>query len=213
MDYQALPPAQAPVPAPSHSFGERVIGALRLERPIFDELRRDPSAMVQAAIVVAIAAFASGFGNSYTSRNQTFTVDSRTYEVGRSLGAALFSGVFSIVVGLIGWVLISLVYRFVATRMLGSSETNIQWQEVARPMGFASAPTAVGLLAPIPFLGGLLVLAGAIWGFATSTVALSETFRVSKWRAFGVLVVSALLIVLVLSVLVCVCVLVAVMVF
>ena len=41
-------------------------------------------------------------------------------------------------------------------------------------------------------LGGLLSFIGGIWAFAATIVALSETFRVSKWRAFGIIVVSVI---------------------
>lgn len=205
MDYQL--PVPTPAPMPAHSFGERVIGALKLERPIFDEVRRDPRAMTQAAIIIAISGFASGLGTYFGDRNQSITIDDRSYEVGGSIFVGIVAGGLNILVGLIGWVLLSLIYRFVALRMLGSSETSITWQEVARPIGFASAPSMLSLALVIPLLGGLASFAGGIWAFAAQIVALSETFSVSKWRAFGIIVVTALLFVAVIGVLGCICVL------
>ena len=52
--FQAPVPYQQP-PVQTHSFGERVMGALKLERPIFDEVRRDTGAMTQAALGVLAA--------------------------------------------------------------------------------------------------------------------------------------------------------------
>ena len=205
MDYQLPPPVPAPIPA--HSFGERIIGALELERPIFDEVRRDPSAMPQAAIIVAVSGFASGLGTYLGDQNQSVTIDDRTYEVGGSVFIGIVAGGLNIVVGLIGWVVLALIYRFVALRMLGSSETNITWQEVARPIGFGSAPSLFSLALVIPLLGGLASFVGGIWAFAAQIVALSETFSVSKWRAFGIIVLTALLFVAVIAVLGCICVL------
>ena len=205
MDYQ--PPAPYQPPVTSHSFGERIIGALKLERPIFDEVRRDPSAMSQAALITVVAGFASGIGAFFGDANQTFTIDDRTYTVGDSIFTGIIAGALNVILALVAWVVISLIYRFVAIRLLGSSEIGIQWQEVARPIGFASAPSMLGLLSPIPILGGLISLAAGIWVFATQIVALSETFRVSKWRAFGIIVVSAIAITVVVLVLGCICVL------
>lgn len=208
MDYQhQMPAPYQPPPAPAHSFGERVIGALKLERPIFDEVRRDTSAMTQAAIIIAVAGFAGGIGAFFSDQNQSFTIDDRTYNVGGSVLTGIFAGVANVAISLIAWVFISLIYRFVAVRMLGSSETAIQWQEVARPVGFASAPSMLSLLSPIPILGALISFVAGIWAFAAQIVALSETFRVSKWRAFGIIVVSVILISLVIGILGCICVL------
>lgn len=208
MDSQYQPPVpyQQP-PLETHSFTERILGALKLERPIFDEVRRDTSAMTQAAILIAVTGFASGLGAYYGDRSQEFTVNDRTYHVGSSILAAIVGGAINIVIALVVWVLISLIYRFVAIRMLGSSETSIQWQEVARPVGFAAAPSLLSLFTPIPILGGLLSLIGGIWAFAAQIVALSETFHVSKWRAFGIIVISAIAIGLVIGILGCICVL------
>ncbi len=208
MDYQnQMPAPYQPPPMQSHSFGERVIGAFKLERPIFDEVRRDTSAMTQAAILIVVTGFASGLGAYYGDRSQSFTIDDRTYQIGRSVGAAIVGGLVNIALALIAWVVISLVYRFVALRMLGSPETDLQWQEVARPVGFAAAPSLLSLFTPIPILGPLLSFIAGIWAFAASIVALSETFRVSKWRAFGIIVVSALAFGLVIGILGCICVL------
>lgn len=207
-------PYQLPSPSPyeplssgpSHSFIERVLGAFRLERPIFDEVRRDPSAMMQAAGLIALTGFASGLGNYYGESTQSFTVDDRTYEVGHSFLGAIASGLITIILALIAWVIISLIYRFVATRMLGAVAIGMQWQEVARPIGFASAPSLLALLTPIPLLGGIAALIGTIWAFAAQIVALSETFHFSKWRAFATILVSAILAGLVLSLIGCICV-------
>jgi hypothetical protein len=202
MEYQPLPPT----PAPAHSFSERVIGAFKLERPIFDEVRRDTSAMTQAAILIGLTGFASGIGAFFSDQEQTFTVDDRTYHIGGSILTGVLAGIANIVVSLIFWVLVSLLYRFVATRLLNSPETEIQWQEVARPIGFATAPSLLSLLTPIPLLGPLLSFAGGIWAFAAQIVALSETFRVSKLRAFAIILVAGLGAVLVFGLLACICV-------
>lgn len=207
MDYQ--PPMNYESPVSTHSFMERVVGACKLVRPIFDEVRRDPGAMGQAAIIVAATGFASGIGAFVGDSNQSFTIDDRTYTLGGSIFVGVLASAINIAVALIAWVIISLIYRFVALRMLGAPESGIQWQEVARPIGFASVPSVLSIFGLIPLLGPLLSLIGGIWAFAAQIVALSETFRVSKWRAFGIIVVAALLIIAVMIAVGCICVLIA----
>ena len=42
------------------SFGERVVGAMRLDANTFEEIERDPTAMGQAAGVIALSAVSIG---------------------------------------------------------------------------------------------------------------------------------------------------------
>jgi len=163
--------------------------------------------MTQAAIVIALTGFASGVGAFFGDTSQSFTIDDRTYTLGGSFFTGVIAGAVNIAIAMVAWVFLSLFYRFVALRLLDAPETGMQWQEVARPIGFASAPSALALFTVIPVLGPLLSLIGGIWAFAAQIVALSETFRVSKWRAFAIILVSALIITAVLTILGCICVL------
>ena len=45
------------------SFTERMIGAAKLERAIYEEVENDPSAMGQAIGVVVLSAVATGIGS------------------------------------------------------------------------------------------------------------------------------------------------------
>lgn len=209
MDFQTPAPYQPPAPAPSHSFAERVVGALKLQRPIFDEVRRDPGAMLQAAGIVIATGLLSGIGQFATIRGQSVDTGDRTYEVANSFLVPLLGGLGIAVAGLIFWIFGSLLFRFVALKMLGSPEAGMQWQEVARPLGFASAPSLLLILSPIPVVGFLVGSVVGLWSFAAQIVAMSEVFRVSKWRAFAIMLVASIGLALVLSLLLCVCILIA----
>lgn len=209
MDFQSPAPSQPqlPAPAPSHSFSERIIGSLKLSRPIFDEVRRDPSAMMQAAGIVAATGLLSGISQFAEYRGRTFDLDNRTYQVTDSFLGPLASGIGIALVSLVFWVLGSVLFRFVAVKMLNAPVPDIQWQEVARPLGFASAPTLLLILTPIPVVGFLVGSVVGIWSFASQLVAMSEVFRVSKLRAFAIVLVAWIGFALVLSLLLCVLVL------
>ena len=209
MDYLPQSPTPAPAP-PTHSFVDRIVGAVKLSRPIFDEVRRDPTAMMQAAGIVVVTGLLSGISQFADVRGQTIEIDDRTYEVTNSVLGPLASGIAIAILALLSWVIASLVFRIVGTKMLGSPETDIQWQEVARPLGFASAPSLLIILTPIPILGFIVGSIVGLWAFAAQIVAMSETFRVSKLRSFAIILVSWIGLAIVLSLILCICILGAV---
>jgi hypothetical protein len=214
MDYQTptpYDPYQQPGPTgPTHSLGERIIGALKLDRGIFDEVRRDPSAMIQAAGIIVATGLLSGIGQFAAVRGQTLDDGDTQFDMPDSFLVPLLGGLGIAVAGLIFWILGAVLFRFVAVRFMGSPETNIQWQEVARPLGFASAPSLLLILTPIPVIGVLISSVVGLWGFAAQIVALSETFGVSKLRSFAIILVTALVLSLVLVIPICICVFIAV---
>jgi hypothetical protein len=213
MDYVPQDPRPMPVPV-RHSFVDRIVGAVKLSRPIFDEVRRDTGAMSQAGLLVLVTGLLSGISQYAEVRGDEIDFgDGNTYTVSDSFFGPLFGGIGFAILALIFWVLTAILFRFVAVKMLSSPETNIQWQEVARPLGFASAPSLLLLLAPIPVIGFLVVSFLWIWTTAAQIVAMSETFRVSKWRAFAIIVVAALLLSVVIGLLVCTCILGALAIF
>ncbi len=208
MDYLPTTPTPTPV-QPSHSFVERIIGAVKLSRPIFDEVRRDPSAMMQATGIVVVTGLLSGISQFADVRGQSFEFNDRTYEVTDSFLGPLASGIVVAILALISLVVASLLFRFVGTKLLKSPETTLQWQEVARPLGFASAPSLLIILTPIPILGVVIGSIVGLWAFAAQIVAMSETFRVSKLRSFALILISWIGFSIILAMLLCVCILIA----
>lgn len=200
-----LPPAPSPYEHPTHSFTDRIVGSLKLSRPIFDEVRRDTNAMIQAAAIVVATSFLSGVGQFADVRGRSFEVDGRTYEVTDSVFGPLIAGIAVVILGLVFWIIGALAFRFVAIKFLGSSETDIQWQEVARPLGFASAPSLLLILTPIPLLGFLVGSIVGIWSFAAQIVAMSEVFRFTKLRSFALILISWIALSFLLAILFCLC--------
>ncbi|MEZ4506670.1 MAG: YIP1 family protein [Thermomicrobiales bacterium] len=202
-----LPPAPAPASAqPSHSFFDRVVGSVKLSRPIFDEVRRDPSAMTQAAIVVVLTGLLSGISQFAELRGQTIEFgDGDSYTVTNSFFGPLLSGIGVAIVALIFWVIAAVIFRLVAVKMLSAPETEIQWQEVARPLGFASAPGFLLILTPIPVLGFIIGSIVGLWSFAAQIVAMSETFRISKLRAFATILIASIGLGIFLALISCIC--------
>jgi hypothetical protein len=208
MSYVPPKPATAPVQA-SHSFVDRIVGAIKLSRPIYDEVRRDPSAMMQAAGIVGVTGLLAGISQGAAARGETFEVDGRIYEMPDSALFPLAGGITIALLSLVVWVLLSVLFRFVGTRLLKSPASDLQWQEVARPLGFASAPSLLLILTPIPVIGFIVANFLWIWSLATQLVSMSETFRVSKLRAFAIFLVSSLGLAFILAPIVCIVIVVA----
>lgn len=135
------------------SFQDRVIGALRLQAATFEEVEHDASATAQAAIVVLAATVARSLGWYY-------------------LGVmALLS---SIVGALLGWVIAALVVWIVGTRLFPGKNTEGDFGQVLRTLGFAQAPGVFAILGLIPRLGWLIGFAVGVWVLIGSVLAVKQ---------------------------------------
>lgn len=165
----------------SSSFIERVLGVMRLESGIYEEIEHDQDATWQAAVVVAAAAIFSGIGSS-------------NGRAGLVVGGA--------VVGLLFWALYAGFAYAVGAYILQAPETSATFGEVLRALGFAYAPTALGVFALVPEIGAFIVVAGFLWWLIASVIALRQSLEVSTARAvaIGVAAFVAMIVVMVLLV-------------
>ena len=149
------------------TFGERVVGALKLDANTFEDIERDPTAMGQAVAIIALAALASNLG-----------------QIWRLGFGVMLIGVCS---SLVGYVLWSVVVWLAGTKLMPDPATKADFPETFRTIAFAAAPGLIGVVTIIPFLGWLLMLILTpvllIWSMAAMVVAVrsvldySETFK------------------------------------
>jgi hypothetical protein len=136
------------------SFQDRVIGAIQIQPATFEEVEHDATATMQAAAVVAMASLARG------------------------IAAFRFAGVTGIVtmviLGLIGWVIGSLVLYIVGTRLLPGKNTQADFGQMLRTAGFAQAAGILGVVGIIPFLGFLTSIVVGIWILIALVVAVRQ---------------------------------------
>lgn len=136
------------------SFQERVVGAMTLKAPTFEEVENDASATSQAALVVAAVGVAGGIA---------------------AIRAGGVTGVFAaVVLGLVGWALGSFVVLMVGTKLFPGKNTQADMGQMLRVLGFAQAPGLVGVLGIIPFLGVLIQLAVAIWSIVAMVIGVRQ---------------------------------------
>lgn len=157
-------PGSAPL---RRSFGERVIGALKLDAAVYEEVEADHTALGQAAGVVVLAAIATALGSPAAHGGGGF--------VGGVVGS------------LIGWFLAAGVIWLIGVVAMKCTS---DYGELLRTLGFASAPSLIMIVGVIPFLGRPVTLIAWVWGLAAYVVAVRQALDVSTARAIFVCVLA-----------------------
>jgi hypothetical protein len=141
------------------SIVDRMRGAAALDVATYEEVENDLNATGQAAIVVVIAAIASGIGNYFHG------------------GSGIIGGIVSAILGWLSWAGIT---YFIGTRFFGGTAT---WGELLRTLGFAQSPGILMILGLIPVLGGLVRLVVAIWLLVAGIVAIRQALDIDTGKA------------------------------
>lgn len=140
------------------TFGERVVGALKLDANTFEDIERDPTAMGQAIGVIGISALASGLANI--------------------VYGGITGIVFGFIMGLIGYVLWTVVVWIVGTKLMPDPATKADFAETFRTIAFAAVPSWIMIVTIIPLLGWLLVFILTpitwLWSMAIMVVAVRQ---------------------------------------
>lgn len=158
------------------SFGDRVVGAMKLSPATFQEVENDSTAMGQAVGVIVLAAVASGIGTIW------------------------FTGIGGIVMGvlraLVGYLVWTTIVWLIGTKVMPEPATKADFPETFRVVGFAAAPgllSVLTIIGIIPVLGwllaaliGLLIL---IWTIAAMVVAVREVLDYSSTGKAAIVVV------------------------
>jgi hypothetical protein len=153
------------------SWGERVLGAVRLDVDTYEEVEADETATTQAAGVVILAAVAQAVGAS----------------------SAGFSPIGAAVGALLGWAVWSGVTYLIGAKLFKGTAT---WGELLRTLGFAQAPGFLYALAFIPGLGWVIRAVAAIWILIAGIVAIRQALDISTGKAIAVAVIGWLLLML-----------------
>ena len=147
----------------------RVFRAVKLEVPLYEEVEHDTKATGQAVLVVIGTSLAAGIG---------------ALTEGGWLGL-----VIGAVVGLISWAVWAYLNYLLGAKVFRESQTEANWGQLARVMGFASAPRflmVLGLI-PVPALRALIFIAATIWMWVAMVIAVRQALDYKNtWRAVGV---------------------------
>lgn len=147
----------------------RVFRAARLEVSLYEEVEHDTKATRQAALVVIGTSLAAGLG---------------ALTEGGWLGL-----IIGAVVGLISWVVWAYLNYLLGAKVFREPQTEANWGQLARAMGFASAPRFLMILGliPVPALRAFIFIAATIWMWVAMVIAVRQALDYkSTWRAVGV---------------------------
>jgi len=148
-----------------------MIGAARLRTETYEEVEADGSATLQAMSVVLLVALATGIGN---------------------LGSGSILGlVVGIVVAIVGWALWAWITYFVGTTIFKTPETEANWGQLARTLGYAQSPGVLKVFVVIPGIGPLVFAVVSIWQLMAMVIAIRQALDyTSTSRAIGVAIVG-----------------------
>ena len=141
------------------TFGDRVVGAMKLDPNAFEDVERDPTAIGQSVGVIVLAAVAAGIGNVF-----------RGGLTGIVYGACLS------VVGFLVW---SLIVWVIGTKVMPEPATKADYPETFRVLGFSAAPGLASVVTIIPILGYLLMLLIWLWLIAAMIIAVKAVLDYS----------------------------------
>ena len=153
------------------SFADRLFGALKLDATVYEEVEHDPTALSQAALVVALGAFAQGAGMASDG--------------GQGAVVAGIVGAF------LGWFLGTAIVWIIGVKIMKHTS---DYPELLRTLGFASAPSLLFALGVLP-LGSLRgVVAVAVWLLTTIAyvIATRQALDVTTGRAVFICVLASL---------------------
>jgi hypothetical protein len=153
---------------------DRMLGALRLDAAIYEEIEADQKATGEAAFVVVASALVAGAG------------------LALARGGAVNDGFLGVIGELIGWAAYAWFAWLVGTKLLPGPQTRSSWGELARTLGYASTPRFLLLLLAIPGLFGLVRLVVSLWRLAATIVALRSALDCGTGRAIVVAIAASI---------------------
>jgi hypothetical protein len=139
---------------------ERLKGVMALDAGTFEDIEHDPSAITQAIIVVVVASILSAIGGSFGQVVFGAGIADDGNTMFRFLSIALWA--------VIAWLVWSVVTWVIGTKVFNGDASP---SEMMRVIGFAYAPLAFGILAPLPLVGWLVPWLVAIWSVIAVFIA------------------------------------------
>jgi hypothetical protein len=156
------------------SFKDRMIGAAKLDAAVYEEVEADRGAMGQAMAVVVLSSLAAGIG---------------------SMSTIGFRGlIVTTLMALVSWYIWAFLTFIVGTKLLPQPQTQADYGQLLRTIGFSSAPGILRVLGIIPFLSGILLVITSIWMLVAMVIAVRQALDyTSTWRAVGVCLIGWLI--------------------
>jgi hypothetical protein len=151
-------------------FFNRVFRSIKIDPDVYDEVQKDKTATLSAAIVVVISSLAAGIA-------------------AKQLGASSF--IFAPILSLLSWFVWAYIVYFVGVKLFPDAKTKTTHAALLRAIGFSSAPGIIRVFGLTPELMTVTFIGSALWMLACMVVAVRQTLNFkSLWKALGVVIMS-----------------------
>ncbi|MFW6402023.1 MAG: YIP1 family protein [Desulfohalobiaceae bacterium] len=152
-------------------FVDRMIRAAKLQPELYEEVEADRGALGQAMGVVVLSGLAAGVG---------------------MLGSQGLAGILlGTVFALLGWYIWAFLTYFIGVKLLPESQTESDYGELLRTIGFSSSPGIIRVAGIIPGLQGIVSFVAGIWMLVAMVIAVRQALDyTSTLRAVGVCVIG-----------------------
>ena len=153
----------------------RVLRAARFDARLYEELQADPTATIQALVVVLLSGLSLGFAGILGSYLQE-ALEAQSWVMARTVTATIAV-----------WVTLGLLGYIVGRGIL---RKDVTFSMVPRAVGFASTPGVLYFGAGLGWIAGgdalaiLIIYALLVWNLIAMTVAVRHTLQVSRWASF-----------------------------
>jgi hypothetical protein len=150
---------------------DRMLRAAKLDVQLYEEVEHDEGALSQATIVVILSALAAGIG---------------------SLGVGSLVGLVSTTLAaLLGWYVWAFLTYYIGTRLLPEPQTEADYGQLLRTIGFASAPGLIRVVGIIPGLGAIVFAVAGVWMLIAMVIAVRQALDYTNtWRSVGVCLIG-----------------------
>ena len=156
----------------ARSITDRMLGALRLQEDIYEEVEADQKATGEAAFIIVATSLVSGAVNGVLT------------------GAS--SGLFGALGSFLGWAFYAWVAYIVGVKLFPGPQTKSSWGEIARTLGYANTARFLIVFELVPGLQAITRTVVAIWVLVATVVALRAALDVSTGRAIWIAIASAI---------------------
>jgi hypothetical protein len=132
------------------AFLQRVLGVMKLQEPVYAEIKRDASALNQAVLVVLVSALATNVWVAVFAPNG----------IVRALGGVILAFVAWLLFGTLAW--------WLGTRWFAPRWAPPDLRQMLTLTGFATAPAILNILGFLPVIGWLILMVASIWSLLTA---------------------------------------------
>ena len=149
----------------------RMLRAAKLDVNLYEEVEADEGALTQATLVVVLSSLAAGVGGIFSY------------------------GFMAIIIGtisaLIGWYVWAFLTYYIGTKLLPEEQTEADYGQLLRTLGFASSPGLIRVVGVIPGLFEIVNFIASVWMLVTMVIAVRQALDYkSTLRAVVVCVIG-----------------------